>query len=56
MRYLIAIAVVAFVTGTGLAISSAASLSLDKQSAPTAAQLSARLAQSVDPFLLRSGG
>jgi hypothetical protein len=56
MRYLIAVALAAFVMGAGLAITSVDSLPLDKQSAPTATQLSARLAQSVDPFLLPSGG
>ena len=50
MRYLIAIAIAAFVAGAGLAVNSVGSLPLEKQSTPTATQLAARLAQSVDPF------
>ena len=58
MRYLaaIAIAIAAFVAGAGLAVHSVGSLPLEKQSTPTTTQLAARLAQSVDPFLLQSGG
>ena len=56
MRYLIAIAIAAFVTGVGLAVNSVGSLPVEKQATPTATQLAARLAQSVDPFLLQSGG
>jgi len=50
MRYLIAIAIAAFVAGAGLAVNSVGSLPLEKQSTPTAAQFAARLAQSVEPF------
>ena len=57
MRYLAAIAIAAFVAGAGLAVCSVGSLPPEKQSTPTATQLAAaRLAQSVDPFLLQSGG
>ena len=57
MRYLSAIAIAAFVAGVGLAVYSVGSLPPEKQSTPTATQLAAaRLAQSVDPFLLQSGG
>jgi hypothetical protein len=56
MRYLSAIAIAAFVAGVGLAVYSVGSLPPDKQSTPTGTQLAARLAQSVDPFLLQSGG
>jgi hypothetical protein len=56
MRYLAAIAMAAFVAGAGLAVYSVGSLPSEKQSTPTATQLAARLAQSVDPFLLQSGG
>jgi hypothetical protein len=56
MRFLAAIAIAAFVAGAGLAVYSAGSLPHEKQSTPTATQLAARLAQSVDPFLIRSGG
>jgi hypothetical protein len=52
IEYLAAIAIVA--AGTGLAI--VGSLPTEKQSTPPAAQLATLLAQSVDPFLLRSGG
>jgi hypothetical protein len=53
IEYLAAIAVAAFVAG-GLAVHSVASPPPDKQSTP--AQLATLLAESVDPFLLRSGG
>jgi hypothetical protein len=53
IRVLGAIAIVAFAAGTGLAVHPG-SLPLEKQSTPAAAQLA--LAQSVEPFLLRSGG
>ncbi len=56
MRYLAAIAIAAFVAGAGLAVYSADSLPPEKQSTPTATQLAALLAQSVDPFLVQSGG
>jgi hypothetical protein len=52
IEYLAAIAIVA--AGTGLAI--VGSLPTEKRSTPPAAQLATLLAQSVDPFLLRSGG
>jgi hypothetical protein len=53
-KYLAAIAVAVFSAGTGLAVHSVGALPLEKQSTPAAAQLA--LAESVDPFLLRSGG
>lgn len=56
MRYLSAIAIAAFVAGAVLAVNSVGSLPLEKQSTPMATQVAARLAQSVDPFLLQSGG
>ena len=56
MRYPAAIAIAAFVAGAGLAVYSLGSLPPEKQSTPTATQLAVRLAQSVDPFLLQSGG
>jgi hypothetical protein len=56
MRYLAAIAIAAFAVGTGLAVHSVGSLPPEQQSSPSATQLAARLAQSVDPFLLQSGG
>jgi hypothetical protein len=55
MRYLAAIAIAAFVTAAGLAVYSVDSLPSVKQSAPTTTQLAVRLAESVDPFLPRSG-
>jgi hypothetical protein len=54
MRYFAAIAIV--VAGSGLAVHSVVSLPPQKQSTPTVAQLAARLAQSVNAFLLQSGG
>src|ERR1700730_4088311 len=56
IEYLAAIAIAAFAAGTGLAVHSVGSLPPEKQSTPAAAQLATRLAESVDPFLLRSGG
>jgi hypothetical protein len=53
IKVLGAIAIVAFAAGTGLAVHPG-SLPLEKHSTPAAAQLA--LAQSVEPFLLRSGG
>jgi len=50
--YLAAIAIVA--AGAGLAVNSVNSLPPEKQSTPAAAQLATLLAESVDPFLLRS--
>jgi hypothetical protein len=54
IEYLAAIAIVA--AGTGLAVYSVGSLSPEKQPTPAAAQLATVLAESVDPFLHRSGG
>ena len=54
IEYLAAIAIAAVVAGTGLAIHSVGSLPPEKQSTP--AQLATRLAEFVDPFLLRTGG
>ena len=56
IEYLAAIAIAAFVAGAGLAVHSVGSLLPEKQSTPAAAQLATLLAESVDPFLLRSGG
>jgi hypothetical protein len=53
IKYLAAIAIAAFVAG-GLAVHSVGSL--PPENTPAAAQLATLLAQSVDPFLLRSGG
>ena len=55
IEYLAAIAIAAVVAGTGLAVHSVGSLPPEKQSTPVAAQL-APLAESVDPFLHRTGG
>jgi len=52
IEYLAAIAIAAFVAG--LAVHSVGSLPPGKQSTPAAAQLA--LAESLDPFLHRSGG
>ena len=56
IEYLVAIVIAAFAAGTGLAVHSVGSLPPEKQSTPAAAQLATRLAESVDPFLLQSGG
>ena len=56
LEYLAAIAIAALVAGAGLAVHSASSSPLEKQSTPSAAQLANRLAKAVDPFLLRSDG
>ena len=53
-EYLAAIVIVVLAAGTGLAVNSVGSLPSENQSTPAAAQLA--LAESVDPFLLRSGG
>jgi hypothetical protein len=55
IEYLAAIAIAAFVA-SGLAVHSLGSLPPEKQSTPAAAQLASLLAESVDPFLRRSGG
>jgi hypothetical protein len=54
IKYLAAIALAAVAAGFGLAVHSVGSLAPEKQSTP--AQLATVLAESVDPFLLRSGG
>jgi hypothetical protein len=56
IKYLAAIAIVAVAAGAGLAVYSVGSLPPERQSAPAAAQLATLLAESVDPFLHRSGG
>jgi hypothetical protein len=55
IEFLAAIAIVA-AAGAGLAVHSVGSLPPEKQSTPAAAQLATLLAESVDPFLHRSGG
>ena len=55
IEHLAAIAIAAFVAGTGLAVHSVGSLPPEKQFASAAAQLATRLVESVDPFLHRSG-
>ena len=54
IKYLAAIAIVA--AGAGLAVHSVGSLPPEKQSTPAATQLATLLAESMDPFLHRSGG
>ena len=54
IEYLASIVIVA--AGAGLAVHSVGSLPPEKQSTPAATQLAALLADSVDPFLHRSGG
>ena len=52
----LAVAIVAVVAATGLAVHSGGSLPTEKQSTHVAAQLATRLAESADPFLHRTGG
>ena len=52
----LAVAIVAVVAATGLAVHSGGSLPTEKQSTHVAAQLATRLADSADPFLHRTGG
>ena len=54
IEYLAAIAIAVVVAGTGMAVHSVGSPPPEKQSTPVAAQLA--LAESVDPFLHRTGG
>jgi hypothetical protein len=56
IEYLAAIAIVAIAAGTGLVVQSVGSLPPEQQSTPATAQLATLLAESVDPFLPRSGG
>jgi hypothetical protein len=56
IEYLAASAIAAFAIGTGLAVHSVSSLPPEKQSTPAAAQVATVLAESLDPFLHRSGG
>ena len=56
IEYFTAIAIVAVAAGAGLAVHSVGSLPPEKQSTPAAAQMATVLAESVDPFLRRSGG
>jgi hypothetical protein len=56
IEYLAAIAIVAVAASAGLAVQSIGSLPPEKQSKPAATQLATLLADSVDPFLHRSGG
>jgi hypothetical protein len=53
IEYLAAIAIAAF---AAVAVYSVGTLPPEKQSTPAAAQLATLLAESVDPFLPRSGG
>jgi hypothetical protein len=55
IKFLSAIAIAVLAAGAGLAINSIGSLPTEGQSTPKM-QVAHRLAASVDPFLLRSGG
>jgi len=55
IKYLSAIVIAVLAAGTGLAVNSLGSLPTEKPSTPHM-QVADRLAASVDPFLLRSGG
>jgi hypothetical protein len=56
IEYSTAVAIVAVAAGAGLAVHSLGSLPPEKQSTPAVAQMATVLAESVDPFLRRSGG
>jgi hypothetical protein len=56
IEYSTAVAIVAVAAGAGLAVHSLGSLPHEKQSTPAVAQMATVLAESVDPFLRRSGG
>jgi hypothetical protein len=53
-EYLAAIVIAVLAAGTGLAVNSLGSLPSEEQTTPASVQLA--LAQSMDPFLLPSGG
>jgi hypothetical protein len=55
-KYLAAIAIAVLAACTGLAVNSVGSLHRGKQSVPAAMQVADRLAGSLDPYLMRSGG
>lgn len=55
-EYLAAIAIAVLAVCTGLAVNSVGSLHREKQSTPAAMQVADRLAGSLDPYLMRSGG
>lgn len=54
--YLSAIVIAVLAAGIGLAVNSLGSLPTEQQSTPAATQVADRLAMSMDPFLMRSGG
>jgi len=56
IKYLSAIVIAVLAAGTGLAVNSLRSVPTEKQSTPAATQVADRLALSMDPFLMRSGG
>jgi hypothetical protein len=56
IKYLAAIAIAASAASIGLAVHSFGSLPPAKQSTPATAQVATVLAESLDPFLHRSGG
>jgi hypothetical protein len=55
-KHLAAIAIAVLAACSGLAVNSVGSLHLEKQSTPAAIQVADRLAGSLDPYLMRSGG
>ncbi len=56
IEYFSAIVIAVLAVGTGLAVNSLGSLPTEQQSTPAATQVADRLALSMDPFLMRSGG
>ena len=55
-KYLAAIAIAVLAACTGLAVTYVGSLHRDMQSTPATMQVADRLAGSLDPYLMRSGG
>jgi hypothetical protein len=56
IKYFAALVIATLSAGIGLAVNPFGSLSSKDQSTPATMQMADRLAESVDPFLLRSGG
>jgi hypothetical protein len=55
-KYLAAIAIAVLAACSGLVVNSVGSLHRENQSTPAAIQVADRLAGSLDPYLIRSGG
>lgn len=56
IEYLSAIVIAVLAAGLGLTVNSLGSLPTERRSTPAATQVADRIATSMDPFLMRSGG